>query len=117
MDTRSKILTAPAVLSLGRRLAVATGTFNPLLAADACELEALRERSGDAALLAVVLPADPELLPLPARAEMVAALSVVDYVFAGDAGLIAGFEPVMVANLPDRTAVLLEQVAAAARRA
>ena len=77
MDTRSKILTPAAALALRERpFAIVTGTFDVLRAAHACELE--EARTGAARLLVVVLPRAGELLPQRARAEMVAALRIVD---------------------------------------
>jgi hypothetical protein len=81
MDTRSKILTPAAARALPGPLTAATGYFDVLRAADVRELAALK---GAAPLLAVVLPRAKELLPLRARAELAAALSVVDYVVAAE---------------------------------
>ncbi len=65
---------------------MAAGTFDILRAAHAGELKQVRSRSAAARLLVVVLPA-PATTPLaPAgRAELVAALHVVDYVVTADA--------------------------------
>ena len=83
MDTRSKILSPADALEIqARPIAIVTGTFDVLRAAHARELEAVRLKSGDAALLVVVLPGCGELLSQRARAELVAALRVVDYVVA-----------------------------------
>jgi len=85
VDTRTKILDCAEAEKLFRRcmegrspLKVVTGYFDPLLAGHA---RRLREITGPGAQLAVVL-ATPEnpLLPARARAELVAALAVVDYV-------------------------------------
>ena len=76
MGTRSKILTLDAALRLPRgELTLAAGYFDALRAAHTRGLEALARP-----LLAVVLPLTGELLPERARAEMVAALRVIDYV-------------------------------------
>jgi glycerol-3-phosphate cytidylyltransferase-like family protein len=81
MDTRSKILTPERALALPRgALAVVTGTFNPLLAEHARALAAVRNRTPERPLLAVILPAEPALLPAEARAALVAATRMVDYV-------------------------------------
>ena len=85
MDTRKKILTvAQAVETVrrlraeGSRVGFATGWFDPLIAAHARRLEQLRD--GTARVMVVVTdPAQP-ILPARARAELVAALSVVDFV-------------------------------------
>jgi len=76
MDTRTKILTLEAALALPRgEIVLAAGYFDGLRAAHARDLGALPRP-----LLAVVLPLAEELLPQRARAEMVAALRMVDYV-------------------------------------
>lgn len=85
MDTRNKILSFAGAMALPRgRLVVVTGTFNPLLAEHARVLAAVRNRTPGHPLLVVVLPATPALLPLRARAELVAAMRMVDYVLASD---------------------------------
>lgn len=104
MDTRSKILTSAeaerAVRGLARPLIVVTGYFNVLVAEHARELGALRQADPDALVLVAVLPVDNELLSQRGRAEMVAALAVVDYVViaaGGDpAGLVELLRPAMV---------------------
>jgi bifunctional ADP-heptose synthase (sugar kinase/adenylyltransferase) len=84
VDTRSKILSPAALANSSTAVsAVAWGYFDPLLAAHARELAALRERSGGP-VVAVVLPLENALLPLRARAEMVAALRMIDYVVIAD---------------------------------
>ncbi len=83
MDTRAKILAAEsleAVRRAARRLKVVTGYFDPLLASHARRLAALR--SPDETLLVVVRDLERPLLPLAARAELVAALAAVDWVVA-----------------------------------
>lgn len=77
MDTRNKILSCEQALAAARGMAVAAGTFDVLLTAHARRLREVRNHTG---LLVVVLDADGPLLPLRARAEMVAALHMVDYV-------------------------------------
>ena len=92
MDTRTKILdadaagrAADAARRAGKSVKLVAGTFDPLLAAHARRL--LEIASGDAVLfVAVREPARP-LLRAQARAELVAALGVVDYVVLGDAPL------------------------------
>lgn len=92
MDTRTKILDAAAAAAAasearraGKTVKLVTGTFDPLLAAHA---RRLREVAGEGAVLfaAISEPANP-LLSARARAELVAALGVVDYVVLGDAPL------------------------------
>ena len=84
MDTRNKILTPEAARALPRPLAVVTGYFDVLRAEHARELDAVRRRSGAQTLLALVLPFPGEVFDIHARARMVAALRVVDYVLVAD---------------------------------
>jgi bifunctional ADP-heptose synthase (sugar kinase/adenylyltransferase) len=99
MDTRSKILTFAAALELRPPLAIATGYFDVLRADDARELAQVRHHP----LLVVVLPLVNEILPQRARAEMVAALCVVDYVVTADDSdverLVTGLRPVEFVRL------------------
>ena len=85
MDTREKILTATQAVETVRRLRAegrsvrfATGWFDPLLAAHALRLEQLG--GGAARVMAIVTDPSVPILPSRARAELVAALSVVDFV-------------------------------------
>ena len=110
MDTRTKILTAdaarriagPAVAEAGGSACptIATGYFDVLRAEHIRGLSALRE-SGP--LLVVVLPLEGELLDQRSRAELVAALRMVDYVVAAEDGevetLIEALKPVRVARM------------------
>ena len=80
MDTRSKILSVAAALELPPPVAIATGYFDVLRAEHARELAGVRHHP----LLVIVLPLADEILALPARAELVAALRVVDYVVTAD---------------------------------
>ena len=91
MDTRSKILTLAAAVRVPPPVAVVTGTFDILRAEHARALDEIRRRTAARTLLVAVLPADCELLPQRARAEMVAALRVVDYVVAAAARDLDGF--------------------------
>ena len=68
----------------GRRLKVVTGCFDPLIAAHARRLKALQD--GGAALMIVVADPPRPILPARARAELVAGLSVVDFVALPGAG-------------------------------
>ena len=99
MDTRAKILTLAAALELRPPLAVVTGYFDLLRAEDARELAAVRHHP----LLVVVLPLANPILPQRARAELVAALRVVDYVVTVDDGgvqrLVESLEPVEFVRL------------------
>jgi bifunctional ADP-heptose synthase (sugar kinase/adenylyltransferase) len=97
MDTRNKILTAEAARALPGPLAVVTGYFDLLRAGHARELETIRQRIGDQTLLALVLPYPGQVFDIHARARMVAALRVVDYVLAADdadpGALLAALRP------------------------
>ena len=103
MDTRSKILTLAEAASLPGPLAMVTGHFDILRAAHIHALEALRSSAAGARLLAVVLPAPDEILAQPARAELVAALRVIDYVVIADAAearrLADSLQPVEIVRL------------------
>ena len=76
MDTRSKILTFAEAMELRPPVTLVTGYFDVLRTEHARELAAVRHHP----LLVVVLPLANEILPQRARAELVAALRVVDYV-------------------------------------
>ena len=76
MDTREKIVDVAALN--GRPVTFVTAYFDPLLAWHAERLAAIRPTTE--ALAALVLPLEGELLPQRARAELAAALRVIDYV-------------------------------------
>jgi len=88
VDTRTKILTVEQTHEIlrvsGRRIAVVTGYFDPVLADIAERLEEIRE-SKDALLAIVTEPPHP-ILPQRARAELLAGLAAVDYVVAPENG-------------------------------
>jgi glycerol-3-phosphate cytidylyltransferase-like family protein len=102
MDTRTKILNAEAA---PRACTVVTGTFDVLLAGDARELAQIRANHAGRPLLVVVLPLPGALLPERARAELVAALRVVDYVVTAPDGstdaLLASLEPAHLVRLEE----------------
>lgn len=62
----------------GQKIQIVTGHFDPLLPEHASRLEALARP--DEVLIVVVTNPEDALLPQQARAELVAALSVVDHV-------------------------------------
>ncbi len=105
MDTRAKILTVAAARALepARPLAIAAGTFDVLLAEDARELAEVRNRTGARTVMVVVLRSAREVLNQRGRAELAAALCMVDYVLtAGDEEfdkLVACFRPTEVVHL------------------
>ena len=103
MDTRSKILTPAEAAALGKPVIMVTGYFDVLRGEHVRELDAVRQRNRGARLLAVVLPSSEEILPQQARAELVAALRVIDYVVIADTAaagrLAASIEPVETSHL------------------
>jgi hypothetical protein len=111
MDTRSKILSARAA---PRGCTVVTGAFDPVLAEDARELAEVRASHPDRPLLVVVLPLPDELLPQRARAELVAALRMLDYVViapeTGPDSLLASLAPALLVRLEEAQAVRKQQL-------
>jgi bifunctional ADP-heptose synthase (sugar kinase/adenylyltransferase) len=103
MDTRRKILTPEAALALdpARPLVLVSGYFDVLRAEHSRELESVRIRTGAATLMVAVLPLPGELLNQRARAELVAAIRVVDYVVTADG---AGMDPLIAALAPSSVA-------------
>ncbi len=84
MDTRQKIITFEQAVNLARLQQVrwVTGTFDPLLAEHA---QRLRDFTKPGHILVVIVTSSPRpLLSQRARAELVAALSVVDHVVMKD---------------------------------
>lgn len=100
MDTRSKIV-GPASCPVHCQTVIVTGYFDLLSAALARELAAIRARAGS--LIALVLPLENELLSQRSRAELAAALRVIDYVVIGDQSdldkLIGALHPLEVMRL------------------
>jgi bifunctional ADP-heptose synthase (sugar kinase/adenylyltransferase) len=84
LDTRSKILSPAGAGGLSGPLVCVTGYFDLLLAEHARELSEVRKRTPDCRLLVIVLPHPGELHPIDARAELAAALRMVDYVVIAD---------------------------------
>ncbi|HEX3880259.1 MAG TPA: hypothetical protein VHW24_24925 [Bryobacteraceae bacterium] len=93
MDTRFKIVDASAIR--GRKAKIVTGYFDPLLAWHAEKLEALR--GGAEVFAAAVLPLRDELVGQRARAELVAALRVIDYVLIASGADFEAFGDVAAA--------------------
>jgi glycerol-3-phosphate cytidylyltransferase-like family protein len=100
---------------------MATGYFDILRAAHIHELAEIRRRAGAASLLVVVLPRQHELLPQRARAELVAALRLVDYVLLASPqeveGLRACLQPVALVRLEEAEAVRLRELIARVKQA
>jgi glycerol-3-phosphate cytidylyltransferase-like family protein len=107
MDTRSKILTLESALALDppRPLVLVAGLFDVLRTTHVCDLAEVRRRASAGALMAVVLPDSAAVLNQRARAELVAALRVIDYVLAAqDADLdrvAAALHPAAVVRVED----------------
>ena len=57
-----------------------TGTFDILRAEHVRELAAIREKNAGASIVATIIPGGREWLPTHARAELVAAMRMIDYV-------------------------------------
>jgi len=117
MDTRSKILNPEAA---PHACTVVTGAFDVLRAEDARELAEVRASYPDRSLLVVVLPLAEELLPQRARAELVAALRMVDYVVIADHSaqdtLLACLEPAELVRLEQAQAERKRQLMEHAHR-
>ena len=100
MDTRTKIVAAGHV---PQGTTVVTGTFDVILAADAKELSEIRAQHPENALCVVVLPLAGELLAQRARAELAAALRMVDYVVIADDpapdAMLAALKPARIVRL------------------
>jgi len=103
MDTRSKILSGAAALASDKPITLVTGYFDVLRAGHIQALEAVC-RPGHV-LLVVIRPHPNAILPLRARAELVAALRMVDYVVTADdrelETLVSSLEPAQIVRLED----------------
>jgi bifunctional ADP-heptose synthase (sugar kinase/adenylyltransferase) len=103
VDTRTKILTVDAALQLSPPVTVVTGYFDVLRAEHVRDLQHARALAPNRPLLAIVLPGTEPLLDQRARAELVAALRVVDYVVTADERdldrIIAAFPPSQLVRL------------------
>jgi hypothetical protein len=90
VDTRTKIVSADQAAELARSGAtVVSGYFDPLILAIADELASLKQevpRAGSP-LLVLIRSSENAILPARARAELVAALAVVDYVCDAECGI------------------------------
>lgn len=109
MDTRQKILTLEGALSKvailraeSVRFVAASGTFDVLTADMATQLEQ-RSRRADKLFVLLINPENP-LMPLHVRAELAAALRVVDFVVP-----VEGSVSDLVAQLQPAEWVRLEQ--------
>jgi bifunctional ADP-heptose synthase (sugar kinase/adenylyltransferase) len=120
VNTRSKIVTPDAVAGLdpARPLLLVAGYFDILQVELVRELAQARQRTGALTLVAAVLPLDGERVPLAERAEMTAALRVVDYVLTIETEdldrLAASLQPIETIRLEEadrrRARQLIEHV-------
>ena len=101
-----------------RAATVVTGTFDVVRAEDARELAAIGARTPGRPFLVVVLPLATELLRQRARAELAAALRMVDYVLITEDeqpdALLASLQPAELGRLEavhaDRKRQLMQHV-------
>ena len=120
MDTRTKILTPAAFAALDppRPVLLVTGRFDILRLETARHLAAARARTQAGCLVAAVRPLADAQATLAARAQMAAALRVVDYVLLAENGdldsLSASLQPIEIISLEEadahRTRQLIEHV-------
>lgn len=116
MDTRSKILTRAEAARLPGPVALVTGYFDVLRAENVRELQRVRDHTPGRSLIVAVVTHPGEVLAAEARAELVAALRMVDYVVTADHATVDDFiervRPVAVVRLEaadrDRTRRLIE---------
>lgn len=97
MDTRRKIVDASALS--GKPVTLVCAYFDPLLAWHAERLTAIRPRAE--VLAAAVLPLEDELLSQRARAELAAAMRVIDYVLIAENCVVRGLDPVEIIRLDE----------------
>jgi glycerol-3-phosphate cytidylyltransferase-like family protein len=115
VDTRNKILTLEQIPKHG---GLVTGYFDLLRVHHARDLECVRQRLPHVQLIAVVLQEPGELLNQRARAEMAAAMRMVDYVLIANSedldGILERLEPSEIVRLEAadlrRTRHLIEHV-------
>src|SRR5579872_5008917 len=108
MDTRTKIRPSLAGFDPARPLLVVTGRFDTLRYETVREIADARRRAGARSVLAIVWQVEGELLPAAARAEMAAALRMIDYVFIAPSehpdGLADFLQPTETMHLEDTEA-------------
>ena len=115
MDTRNKILTLAQIPKRGK---VVTGYFDLLRVQHARDLECVCLRPPHAPLIVLILQEPGELLNQHARAEMAAAMRMVDYVLIANSedldGILERLEPREIVRLEAtdlrRTRCLVEHV-------
>jgi bifunctional ADP-heptose synthase (sugar kinase/adenylyltransferase) len=103
MDTRIKILSVTEACArlAGKAVTIVSGYFDVMRAAHVRDMQEIHAQT----LLAVVRPHAGAILPAPARAELVAALRMVDYVVIGDDReldtLVFSIQPAQIVRLED----------------
>jgi hypothetical protein len=103
LDTRTKIIDAPHAARLAQAGAtIVSGFFDPMIASHAERLTTLK-REGTPLLVLIATPPD-AILPALARAQLIAGLSVVDYVCDAPDGVTPQI------HLEDEHAELLTQL-------
>lgn len=111
MDTRTKIIAEAQAVEIAEGFTVVTGYFDVLLADHVRALRKIAE--GGRRIIVVVRDSPDALLPQAARAELVAALAMVDYVVASENGG-ALFQSAEIVHFERddlrRTAALIEHV-------
>ena len=118
MDTRTKILRDIDTLQPAAPVVMVTGHFDILRWELVKELAGARDRTGAQTMIAIVQPMTDEFVPAASRAEMAAALRVIDYVFiAGNEEverLAAALHPIEIIHFEEadqrRTRQLIEHV-------
>jgi len=114
MDTRTKIVDAgQARLIAAQGATIISGHFDPLVASHAERLAELKNE--DVPLLVLIATPADAILPARARAELVAGLSVVDYVCEAADGVAPHLS--LEREHTERLAQLIEQVHARQRAA
>ena len=88
MDTRSKILTAAGAAERLRQshqpVVAVSGYFDVLLAEDVRQLRSVADRTAGCTLVALLIAPPEPVLSVRARAEIAAALAMIDYVVIAD---------------------------------
>jgi glycerol-3-phosphate cytidylyltransferase-like family protein len=103
MDTRTKILSVTDACArlAGQPVIIVSGYFDVMRAAHVRDIQEIRAQT----LLAVVRPHAGAILPARARAELVAAVRMVDYVVIGDDReldiLVSSIQPAQIVHLED----------------
>jgi glycerol-3-phosphate cytidylyltransferase-like family protein len=103
MDTRTKILSVTDACArlVGQAVTIVSGYFDVMRAAHVRDIQKIHAQT----LLAVVRPHAGAILPAHARAELVAAVRMVDYVVIGDDReldiLVSSIQPAQIVHLED----------------